>query len=88
MQKDLVQTFLRTSGMDSSQAEALSHILGEMATRDDLRFLGQTLEGKIEALDRKVEGGLHALKAELTWRFFGGLIALGALMTVLDRFID
>lgn len=37
MEKTTIQDYLLISGMDKTQAEALSNILGEMVTRSHLR---------------------------------------------------
>ena len=80
MKRELVGDCLRKSGMEEAQASALSRILAKLVTREyvDARFAA------FEEWDRK----LSELEAELTWRFYSGMILLATLMTALDLFVD
>ena len=55
------------------QAEALSRILAEMATKNDLALLRQELRADIQSL-----------KADLTWRFVAGIGFFAAVIAVFD----
>jgi len=59
MNPDTIRDYLQRTAMDEAQAEALSRIFAEMATRSDLLILeknvdsrGLSLEGKIDVLSR------------------------------------
>lgn len=84
MERDLVRDYLEKSGMNDAQADALSRIFDHMATKNDLALLEQKLEGRFLALEKKIE----AVKGELTWRMFAVVALLGAVMTLVDVFID
>lgn len=84
MDRDLVRDYLEKSGMNDAQADALSRIFDQMATKNDLALLEQKLEGRFLALEKKME----AVKGELTWRMFAVVALLGAVMTLVDVFID
>jgi hypothetical protein len=91
MDKDLVQDYLEKSGMKGAQAESLSRIFAQMATKDDLLVLEHKLEKKMESL--KVEmsslrADMSALKADLTWRMVTAIAFLAALITILDLFVN
>ncbi len=77
MERELMQDYLENSGMSHSQAESLSRILAEMATKKDLGLLRQELRAD-----------LQTLKAELTWRFLAMMGFFAAVMTVVDLFVD
>lgn len=72
-----VQNYLERAGMETSQAEALAHILSDMATKSDLA-----------QLEHKIDAKLSAMKADLTWRMIALFAFFGTIMTVLDAFID
>lgn len=63
--------------MSHIQAEALSRILDEMATKKDLGLLRQEL---------RVD--LQTLKADLTWRFLAMIGFFAVVMTAIDLFVD
>ena len=50
--------------MKDAQAESLSRIFAQMATKDDLLVLEHKLEKKMESLRAEIS----TLKADLTWR--------------------
>ncbi len=84
MDRDLVRDYLEKSGMNDAQADALSRIFDQMATKNDLALLEQKLEGRFLALEKKME----AVKGELTWRMFAVVALLGTILTLVDVFID
>lgn len=61
------------SGMQDEQAQALSRIFAEMASKTD-----------IAALRAKVS----VLEARLTWRIVGAIVFSSTLMTLVDLFVD
>jgi hypothetical protein len=50
MDKAIVQDYLKQAGMEQAQAEALSHILAEMATKADLERLKADLTWRMIAV--------------------------------------
>jgi len=88
MDRELVQDYLQQSGMKQEQAQALSRIFVEMATKSDLLVLEQRLESKMEMLRADFKVGLSDLEARLSWRLIGAMIALGSIMTLIDVFVD
>ena len=77
MERELIQDYLENSGMSHIQAEALSRILDEIATKKDLGLLRQEL---------RVD--LQTLKADLTWRFLAMIGFFAVVMTAIDLFVD
>lgn len=77
MKEEFVEEYLHSSGMEQAQAHALSRILAEMATKDDLERLRSDLRAEMQTL-----------RAELTLRFYAAVALLAALMTLLDVFVD
>lgn len=84
MDRELVRDYLEKSGMNDAQADALSRIFDQMATKHDLVLLEQKLEGRFLALEKKIE----TVKGELTWRMFAVVALLGTILTLVDVFID
>jgi hypothetical protein len=56
MNSELLQDYLLKSGMNAPQAEALSRVFADVATKDDLK----SLEGSLQADMRTLEGRLRA----------------------------
>lgn len=75
MEKTTIQDYLLTSGMDKTQAEALSNILGEMVTRSHLR-------AELEQLRTDLE---H-LRADLTWKIIAIVGFFATVSTLLNIF--
>lgn len=99
MDRELLHDYLLRSGMDESQATALSHLLAQTATRNDLlvmettlkadlRLELQLLKADLQELEHKFDGKIESLKADLTWRMIGSLVLLATIMTLLDVFVD
>lgn len=76
MDRELIQDYLEGKGMKEAQAEALSRILSEMATKQDLLLL-----------KGEVEKNLETLKADLTWRMIAMAVFLATVMTLLNLFV-
>ena len=83
MDRALVQDYLEKSGMNELQAEALSRIFGEMATRSDVELLRHELNTKLESYNTKLE----SLKSDLTLRMLAGIVAMATLVSLLDALI-
>lgn len=79
MDRELIQDYLQRTGMKDAQAEALSRILDQLATKELLRH-------EIALLEARIDKKLEALKADLTWRMIAMTVFLAALMTVLNFF--
>lgn len=84
MQKELIQDYLRKSGMPLSQAETLSRILAQMATKDDMARLDE----RFDTLRFEIRSDLQSLEARLNWRMVSIVGFFAAVMTLLDLFID
>ena len=91
MQRELVFDYLRTSGMSAIEANALSHILSEMATKDELVGLEQRLDSRIQAEMQSVRTEvqtvrteMQSLRADLSWKFIAGLGFLSVLIAVVE----
>lgn len=84
MNRDLVKDYLGKSGMNDAQAEALSRILDQMATKNELQLLREEMEVRFMALERKIE----TVKGDLTWRLIALFAFFGTIMTLLDVFVD
>ena len=91
MDRQLTQYYLQQSGMQPSQAEMLSAILDEMATRGEVRSLElrmNELRSEMQVLRADMVSELKSLEARLTWRFIAGIAFFASLMTLLDLFVD
>jgi len=65
MDRELIQDYLTKTGMNDVQAEALSRIFAEMATKSDMRSLEQRLDSRMSALEQKLESKISALEQRL-----------------------
>ena len=65
MNKALVNDYLVKSGMEAAQAETLSQILAQTATRDDLLILGERVEGRLRAMEENMDSRLVAFEHRL-----------------------
>lgn len=54
MNEDLAKDYLTKSGFDAMQAHALSKLLADTATKDDLRDLERRLVGKMDGLETRL----------------------------------
>jgi hypothetical protein len=84
MGRELVEDYLNRAGMSANQAEALSRILAEMATKSDVLLLEQ----KLIAMEQKFEKRLSELESRLTGRIVAIVAFLAAVMTLLEVFVD
>ena len=62
MDRDLIQDYLQRARMEEAQAQALSRILVEMATKSELVALEERLTSKIEALEARFTLQMEALE--------------------------
>lgn len=65
MDRQLTQYYLQQSGMQPSQAEMLSAILDEMATRTELQELQHSMEGQMNGFRSE----LHEIRSEMRSEF-------------------
>jgi hypothetical protein len=84
MGRELVEDYLKKAGMSANQAEALSRILAEMATKSYVLLLEQ----KLIAMEQKFEKRLSELESRLTGRIVAIVAFLAAVMTLLEVFVD
>ncbi len=73
--------------MDRAQAEALSGIFSEMATKSDLHELEERVERRMSVLEEKLSGQMAHLKSDLTWRMIAIVGFFGTFVTILNAFI-
>ncbi len=64
MNEELAKDYLTKSGFDAMQAHALSKLLAETATRDDLRDLERRLAAKTDGLETRLRADLSASIAQ------------------------
>lgn len=95
MDRELIQDYLERTGMKDAQAEAISRILGDLATKSDLGMVKSDLamvenglRAELRVLEERVDKKLEALKADLTWRMIAMTIFLATVMTLLNLFIN
>ena len=88
--------------MQPSQAEMLSAILDEMATRSEVHSLElrmnelrsemraefRDVRNEMQVIRADMVSELTSLEARLTWRFIAGIAFFASLMTLLDLFVD
>ena len=67
MQKSLVNDYLRRCGMEAAQAEALSLILSQTPTREDLGLLRAEMNGRFAQIEER----LAAVQLQLVTRLAG-----------------
>ena len=94
MDRQLTRYYLQQSGMQPSQAEMLSAILDEMATRSELQEFRSEMRAElrdvrseIQVLRADMVSELKSLEARLSWRFIAGIAFFASVMTVLDLFV-
>jgi uncharacterized protein YPO0396 len=73
MNRELIKDYLQRAEMSEVQAEALSRILAEMATKNDLQLLEErvdkrfsVLEGQMALLRTELTGQMSQLRSDLT----------------------
>ncbi len=94
MNPNTIRDYLQRTAMDEAQAEALSRIFAEMATRSDVLILEEkvgSLEERIEqrfvTLEEKFTGQMARLQADLTWKMIAIVGFFGTVITMLNAFI-
>ena len=65
MERQHIQYYLQQSGMQPSQAEMLSAILGEMATRGEVKALQHSLEMQMQELRSEMRTELGEIRGEM-----------------------
>ncbi len=70
--------------MESSQADTLSNILAEMATKSDLAELRSEVKAELASM----RADLATMKADLTWRMIAVVGFVGTVITILNAFLD
>lgn len=103
MNEELARDYLQKSGFDAMQADALSRLLAETATKDDLFNLDHGLAQKIDGLEIRLRAEIVRATAEVrsdltqaiadaqtqTMRWgIAMIIAMSTIFTLLDIFID
>lgn len=80
MDRDTIRDYLELTSMIPAQAEALSHIFAEMATKSDLVELDARL-------DARLTGRIADLEARLTWRMIAVVGFFATASTLLNTFL-
>lgn len=93
MNRDTIRDYLQRAQMDHDQAEALSRVFDEMATKRDVarledRFksLEERIELRFEALGEKFAKELAQRDAQLTWKMIAIVGFFATASTVLNLF--
>lgn len=68
--------------MQEAQTKALSHLLTEMATKGDFRFLQERFVVHEQRMDRKLE----TIRSNLTWRMFAIIGLFSTEATLMNAF--
>ncbi len=76
MNPDTIRDYLVRAEMNDAQAEALSRIFSEMATKSDL-----------VQLDERVRANLSELRADLTWKMIAIVGFFATASTLLNLFV-
>jgi hypothetical protein len=63
MNSELLQDYLLKSGMNAPQAEALSRVFADMATKDDLKRLEGNLQADMRTFEGRVMADLRMVEA-------------------------
>ena len=87
MDKELVDDYLKRTGMEAAQAEALAQILGQTATQEQMDAHFAALEAELAAGLADVDKKLADLKSDLTWRLVALMTVFAAIVTLLDRLV-
>ena len=101
MNPDTIRDYLKRSEMNDAQAEALSRIFAEMATKHDLAVMEGRLtdmEGRLRVemthlkADLQIEtqairAEMQALRADLTWKMIAIVGFFATASTVLNLFL-
>lgn len=92
MDREPVRNSLYNAGFTDVQSETLSHILAQMATREDLQILRAELRADISSMRSDlltvVERTARETQAQMTKTMVGVIVSLATIFTLLDVFID
>src|SRR5690606_31917020 len=81
MNRELIREYLEQTAMEPVQAQALSRIFAEMATKTDLAQLDARLTGQMAELDARLTGQMAGLEARLTGQITGRMAELESRLT-------
>ena len=90
MHPDTIRDYLKRSEMNDAQAEALSRIFAEMATKHDLTQVEGRLvemEGRLRVEMTLLKTDLQSLRAELTWKMIAIVGFFATASTVLTLYM-
>ncbi len=96
MNRDLLKNTLENAGFTSMESETLSHIIGDLATKEDLRILSAELRAEINGKTDSLRSDLLAViertaretQMQMMRMMVGLIISLATIFTLLDIFID
>jgi hypothetical protein len=93
--RDTLRDYMEKSEFTPVQADALSRILSQMATKTDLQLAVKDLENNLVAVENKlqesihrVELNVHRLEAKMSRWMITILVTMAALITLLNYFLD
>ena len=90
MHPDTIRDYLKRAEMNDAQAEALSRIFAEMATKHDLTQVEGRLvemEGRLRVEMTLLKTDLQSLRAELTWKMIAIVGFFATASTVLTLYM-
>jgi len=87
MDRELIRDYLQRTEMNEAQADALSRIFAEMATRNDLVSSEERLNGRMASLEARLDARMAELEARLTWRTIAIVGFFATASTLLNAFI-
>lgn len=82
MNSDTIRDYLRRAEMNEAQAEALSRIFAEMATKSDLLQLEERMRAELATLRTEIAN----LRAEMTWKLIAIVGFFATASTLLNLF--
>lgn len=82
MNSDTIRDYLRRAEMNEAQAEALSRIFAEMATKSDLLQLEERMRAELATLRTEIAN----LRAEMTWKMIAIVGFFATVSTLLNLF--
>ena len=87
MHPDTIRDYLKRAEMNDAQAEALSRVFAEMATKHDLTQMESRLRVEMTSLKADLQVELQRLRAELTWKMIAIVGFFATASTVLTVYM-
>ncbi len=91
MKPEIIRDYLQRAEMTEAQSTALSHILGEMATRSDvlrledrMRSLEERMDERFRAYEERMDRKLSDMQSDMTWK----IVALVSLIVTIGTALN